>query len=54
MTLDYMVDLYDDGGVFGITPWRCLICGEITDPVIAANRLRGAGRTSRPKTARAA
>lgn len=57
MTPDYMVDLHDDCGVFSITPWRCMICGEVTDPVIAANRLRAtAGRTSmaEPETARAA
>ncbi len=40
MTSDYMLDLLDDSGVFGITPMRCLICGYRTDPVMHANRVR--------------
>ncbi len=40
MTSDYMLDLLDDTGVFGITPMRCLICGYRSDPVMDANRMR--------------
>jgi hypothetical protein len=32
-------DLLDDTGQFGITAWRCMCCGEVTDPVILANRV---------------
>jgi hypothetical protein len=41
MTQDYMLDLYDDSGIYGFEPWRCMLCGEITDPVILANREAG-------------
>ena len=33
------MDLLDDTGVLGITAWRCLCCGEVTDAVILANRV---------------
>ena len=38
MTPDYMLDLHDDTGTFGCNSWRCMICGEVTDAVILANR----------------
>jgi len=38
MTSDYMLDLRDDTGAYGFEPWRCMLCGEVTDPVILANR----------------
>jgi len=38
MTPDYMLDLRDDTGTFGFEPWRCMLCGEVTDPIILANR----------------
>ena len=38
MTPDYMLDLWDDCGIYGCEPWRCMLCGEVTDPVILANR----------------
>lgn len=32
-------DLLDDSGQMNITAWRCLICGEVCDAVICANRV---------------
>jgi hypothetical protein len=31
-------DLQDDTGQIHFHGWRCLVCGEILDPVIATNR----------------
>ncbi len=35
-------------GAFPVTSlgWRCVMCGEVIDSVIAANRRIGAGRTN--------
>jgi len=33
-------DLRDDTGVFYFHGYRCMVCGEILDPVIMANRIR--------------
>jgi len=39
MVSDRCVDLAESGDrEFG--GWRCLVCGNITDPVIVANRLQ--------------
>ncbi len=39
MVSDRFVDLAESGErEFG--GWRCLVCGNITDPVIVANRLQ--------------
>jgi hypothetical protein len=38
MILEEFLDLRDDTGRFTFHGWRCLICGEISDPVIRANR----------------
>lgn len=37
--VDFLVSArnYEDDGLCG---WRCIICGEIIDPVIAWNRIR--------------
>ncbi len=32
-------DLRDDTGVFVFRGYRCMVCGEILDPVIMANRI---------------
>ena len=31
-------DLQDETGLAGFAAWRCLICGEVLDPVILENR----------------
>lgn len=31
-------DLRDDTGLFRFDGWRCMVCGEIIDPLILANR----------------
>jgi hypothetical protein len=36
-------DLEDDTGTIDFQGWRCLFCGEISDPVILKNR------SNRPK-----
>ncbi|MBI1820382.1 MAG: hypothetical protein HY036_03400 [Nitrospirae bacterium] len=38
MMVDTFLDLRDDTGRFAFRGWRCLICGEVFDPVISANR----------------
>lgn len=38
MVRDVFEDLRDDTGSLHFNGWRCLICGEILDPVIATNR----------------
>ena len=38
MVIERFRDLYDDTGVIDFNGWRCLICGEIFDQVISANR----------------
>ncbi len=38
MVADLFEDLEDDTGAMSFKGWRCLVCGEILDPVIAANR----------------
>jgi hypothetical protein len=37
MVEDRFVDLVESGEA-GFGGWRCLVCGNITDPVIVANR----------------
>ncbi|RMH37779.1 MAG: hypothetical protein D6690_01425 [Nitrospirae bacterium] len=38
MIQDRFGDIADDTGAIHFTGWRCVACGEIIDPVIAANR----------------
>jgi hypothetical protein len=38
MARDTFEDLEDDTGALSFKGWRCLLCGEILDPVIANNR----------------
>lgn len=38
MVQDVFEDLEDDTGSLYFKGWRCIICGEILDPVIATNR----------------
>ena len=39
MVSEQFMDLLDDSGQFAVICWRCLVCGEVADPVILANRL---------------
>jgi hypothetical protein len=38
MVEDTFEDLKDDTGFLHFRGWRCIICGEILDPLIATNR----------------
>jgi len=38
MVADRFVDLADDSGQLMFAGWRCLVCGNISDPIIVANR----------------
>lgn len=38
MVQNVFEDLRDDTGSLYFNGWRCLICGEILDPVIVTNR----------------
>ncbi len=38
MAQEVFEDLLDDTGNLSFNGWRCLICGEILDPVIANHR----------------
>jgi len=46
MVPDRFVDLADDTGQIEFGGWRCIACGNITDPVIVANR-QGPPQTAR-------
>jgi len=54
MVKDVFEDLGDDTGTLCFNGWRCIICGEILDPVIVRNRetrpspLIGRGRQKVP------
>jgi hypothetical protein len=39
MSQELFEDLRDETGMIYFSGWRCLICGEIIDPVIAAHRM---------------
>ena len=38
MVKERFQDLLDDTGQIHFYGWRCLVCGEILDPVIVTNR----------------
>jgi hypothetical protein len=38
MVSERFLDHLDDTGKFAFYGWRCLICGEIMDPIILAHR----------------
>jgi hypothetical protein len=40
MVHDTFEDLRDETGMFCFKGWRCLLCGEILDPMILKNRDR--------------
>ncbi|MCI0527102.1 MAG: hypothetical protein L0Y56_06625 [Nitrospira sp.] len=39
MVKDHFIDLLDDTGKIQFLGWRCLVCGEVVDPVILFNRV---------------
>jgi hypothetical protein len=39
MGVDRYVDLLDDQGIITVEAWRCVICGQVMDPVMLANRI---------------
>ena len=38
MVMDRFDDVRDDTGHYNFHAWRCLVCGEVIDPVIISNR----------------
>ncbi len=38
MVSDRFEDVADESGAMKFSGWRCILCGEILDPVISANR----------------
>lgn len=38
MNLEDFMDIRDDTAKFSFQGWRCLICGEVDDPIIQAHR----------------
>jgi hypothetical protein len=38
MMRDSYLDLEDEAGQYWFVAWRCLICGEVLDPVILKHR----------------
>ena len=40
MAYDLFHDMKDDTGKFHFFGWRCVICGDVLDPVIVANRTK--------------
>ncbi|HXN07145.1 MAG TPA: hypothetical protein VN944_08800 [Nitrospiria bacterium] len=38
MIREKFLDILDDTGKFSFFGWRCLLCGEVTDPTILAHR----------------
>jgi hypothetical protein len=39
MVKDRFMDFLDESGQMFFSGWRCLVCGEIIDSVILANRM---------------
>ena len=39
MMQDSFLDLQDEAGLCRFVAWRCMICGEVLDPVILKNRM---------------
>ncbi len=38
MAVDWFHDIQDDTGQNYFKAWRCMVCGEVLDPVILRNR----------------
>jgi hypothetical protein len=52
MVADRFTDLLDETGQITFGGWRCVLCGEIVDPVIVTNRMRRETVHTRPRHAR--
>ncbi len=48
MVNDRFSDPLDETGEIVFCGWRCVLCGEIVDPIIVRNRIRHVMRTKRP------
>ncbi len=48
MLIERFFDYRDDTGQIDFTGWRCIICGEILDSVIAGNRKTQAVQGAEP------
>lgn len=51
MVVDHFSDPLDETGEIVFRGWRCVLCGEIVDPLIVRNRIRHVVRTQRPQQA---
>jgi hypothetical protein len=40
MVGERLMDLHSDSGRFVCAAWRCVVCGDVVDPVILNNRRR--------------
>ncbi|MEO5658151.1 MAG: hypothetical protein ABIO65_00030 [Nitrospiria bacterium] len=49
MVSDRFTDLMDETGQMTFGGWRCLVCGEIVDPVIVTNRLNKDAVATKPR-----
>jgi hypothetical protein len=49
MVGDRFSDPLDETGEVVFWGWRCVLCGEIIDPIIVRNRIRHVLRTQRPQ-----
>jgi methionyl-tRNA synthetase len=56
MTVDSFIDMDDEEGQRWISAWRCVNCGQVTDPGVVRNRLNPrelvAAFVERPRTRR--
>jgi hypothetical protein len=39
MVVDVFEDMDDDTGILRFKAWRCLVCGEVLDPIILRHRV---------------
>jgi len=49
MVSDRFTDLLDDSGQLRFNGWRCIICGDVVDPIIVQNRNHKPATSSRPR-----
>ena len=49
MVRDFFLDVMNVSGEMDFDGWRCLNCGDITDPVIAHHRYANVQEAARPK-----
>lgn len=39
MVVDHFIDMQDDAGKLWLRAWRCVMCGEVVDPLIQRHRI---------------